>query len=130
MTIPFWCLLVACLIPFFIAPIGGYFRGKQFGTMDNKNPRIQAAGLTGAGARAQAAQANAWEALPVFAAAVLVAHLAGADAGSSATAALVFIAARVGHAGFYLADLDKARSGIFLVGLGCCIWLFVLAARA
>jgi uncharacterized MAPEG superfamily protein len=130
MTTPFWCLLVTCLIPFFIAPIGGYFRGKQFGTMDNKNPRIQAAGLTGAGARAQAAQANAWEALPVFSAAVLVAHLAGADAGSSATAALVFVAARVGHAGFYLADIDKARSGIFLVGLGCCIWLFVLAARA
>ncbi len=130
MTTPFWCLLVTCLIPFFIAPIGGYFRGKQFGTMDNKNPRIQAAGLTGAGARAQAAQANAWEALPVFTAAVLVAHIANADAGSSATAALVFVAARVGHAGFYLADIDKARSGIFLVGLGCCIWLFVLAARA
>ena len=130
MTTPFWCLLVACLIPYFIAPIGGYFRTKQFGVMDNKDPRGQGARLTGAGARAQAAQANAWEALPVFASAVIVAHLAGADAGTSSTAALVFIAARVGHAGFYVADLDKARSAIFMLGLGCCIWLFVLAARA
>jgi uncharacterized MAPEG superfamily protein len=130
MTTPFWCLLVACLIPYFIAPISGYFKSKQFGVLDNKNPRTQAAGLTGAGARAQAAQANAWEALPVFASAVIVAHLAGADPGSSSTAALVFIAARIGHAGFYLADLDKARSAIFLVAVACCIWLFVLAARA
>lgn len=130
MTTPFWCLLAACLIPYFIAPIGGYFRAKQFGSVDNKNPRIQAAGLVGVGSRAQAAQANAWEALPVFASAVLVAHLAGADPGASSTAALVFIAARLGHAGFYLADVDKARSAIFLLGVGCCVWLFVLAARA
>jgi uncharacterized MAPEG superfamily protein len=130
MTTPFWCLLAACLIPYFIAPIGGYFRVKQFGEMDNKNPRAQGAQLTGVGARAQAAQSNAWEALPVFASAVIVAHLAGADPGSSSTAALVFIAARIGHAGAYLADLDKARSGIFTLGLGCCVWLFVLAARA
>jgi uncharacterized MAPEG superfamily protein len=130
MTTPFWCLLAACLIPYFIAPIGGYFRVKQLGGMDNKNPRAQAAQLTGVGARAQAAQSNAWEALPVFASAVIVAHLAGADPGSSSTAALVFIAARIGHAGAYLADLDKVRSGIFTLGLGCCVWLFVLAARA
>ena len=93
MTTPFWCLLVACLIPYFIVPIGGYFRSAQFGAIDNKNPRSQGAALTGAGARAQAAQANAWEAVPVFASAVIVAHLAGADPGASSTAGLVFIAA-------------------------------------
>ena len=43
----------------------------------------------GEGARVQAAQQNAWEALPVFAAAVFVAHLAGADPERSSVAALL-----------------------------------------
>ena len=117
MTTPFWCLLVITLMPYLIAPIGGYFRAKQFGLVDNKNPRIQAAGLVGIGSRAQAAQANAWEALPVFASAVLVAHLAGADPGASSTAALVFIAARLGHAGFWSAYLRYMLVGLIVAAL-------------
>jgi uncharacterized MAPEG superfamily protein len=130
MTTPFWCLLAAVLIPYVLAMTGGYFRMKQFGSVDNKHPRAQAAALEGAGARACAAQQNAWEALPVFAAAVFVAHLAGADPQSSATAAVVFVVARVLHPVAYIANVDVARSLLFLVGLGSCIWLFALAARA
>jgi uncharacterized MAPEG superfamily protein len=130
MTTPFWCLLVAVLIPYVLAMTGGYFRMKQFGSVDNKHPRAQAAALEGAGARAWAAQQNAWEALPVFASAVFVAHLAGADPQSSATAAVVFVVARVLHPVAYIANVDVARSLVFLVGLGSCVWLFVLAARA
>jgi uncharacterized MAPEG superfamily protein len=130
MTTPFWCLLAAVLIPYVLAMTGGYFRMKQFGSVDNKHPRAQAAALEGAGARAWAAQQNAWEALPVFAAAVFVAHLAGADPQSSATAAVVFVVARVLHPVAYIANVDVARSLVFLVGFGSCIWLFALAARA
>ena len=130
MTTPFWCLLVAVLTPYVLAGTGGYFKGKQLGSVDNHNPRAQSLLLKGPGARAVAAQANAWEALPVFASAVFVAHLAGADAGSSASAALLFVAARAAHAGCYLADLATARSLAFLIGFGSCIWLFVLAAQA
>jgi uncharacterized MAPEG superfamily protein len=36
----------------------------------------------------------------------------------------VWVVARILHAGFYIADLDLARSGIFLVGFGCAIGLF------
>lgn len=36
--------------------------------VDNKEPGIQALQLTGAGARAMAAQANSWEGLTVFSA--------------------------------------------------------------
>jgi uncharacterized MAPEG superfamily protein len=130
MTTPFWCLLVAILIPYVLAVTGGYFKMKQFGSVDNKLPRIQAAALEGAGARAWSAQQNAWEALPVFASAVLVAHLAGADPGRSATAAVLFVVARVLHPVAYIANLDVLRSLVFLVGFGSCMWLFVLAARA
>ena len=130
MTTPFWCLFAACLIPYVLSGVGGYFRQRQFGSMDNKSPRLQIAKLEGIGARAAAAQSNAWEALPVFGAAVVVAHLAGADAGSSATAAMLFIAARIAHPIFYLADIAPGRSAAFLVAAGSCIWLFVQAASA
>jgi uncharacterized MAPEG superfamily protein len=130
MTTPFWCLLIAVFIPFVLAMVGGYFKSQQFDALDNNNPRAQSAQLEGTGARAVAAQQNAWEALAMFTPSVAVAHMAGADPSSSATAALLFVAARVLHGGFYIADLAPLRSVSFLVASGSCIWLFTLAARA
>ena len=130
MTTPFWCLLIAVFLPYVLSTAGGYFRVKQFGTLDNKHPRAQAARLEGTGARCYASQQNAWEALPVFAVAVLVAHLAGADPGASASAAVLWVVARVLHPVFYLANIDWARSLAFLVAMGANVWLFVLASRA
>ena len=69
-------------------------------------------------------------ALPVFASAVLVAHLTGANPESSASAAVLWVVARVLHAVTYLANIDWGRSLAFLVGMGANVWLFVLAARA
>ena len=130
MTTPFWCLLIAVFLPYVLSTLGGYFKVKQFGTLDNKTPRVQAAKLEGVGARCYAAQQNAWEALPVFASAVLVAHLTGANPESSASAAVLWVVARVLHAVTYLANIDWGRSLAFLVGMGANVWLFVLAARA
>jgi len=130
MTTPFWCLFAVALLPYFLAPVSGYFRAKQFGSLDNKNPRKQQAESVGAGALAVAAQKNAWEALTVFAVAVFVNHLANADAGTAAMFSMVFVAARVLHGIFYVADIDKARSAVFLVGAVCWIGLLVSAARA
>jgi uncharacterized MAPEG superfamily protein len=129
-TTPFWCLCVVALLPYLLSTLGGYFRMQQFGALDNKHPRQQAARLEGIGARVQAAQQNAWEALPFFGSAVVVAHLAGADPGASASASLLFLATRVLHPILYAANLDILRSLIFLVGLGSGVWLFALAARA
>ena len=130
MTTPFWCLLAAVLIPYLLAGLGGYFKTKQFGSVDNHNPRAQAALLEGAGGRAAAAQLNAFEALGVFGAAVFAAHLAGADAGLSATASLLFLGARIIHPILYIADIALLRSLVFVVGLGSSLWLFGLAASA
>ena len=55
MTVPFWCLFAAALIPILLAFAGGYFKAQQFGSVDNNNPRAQSAQLTGTGARALAA---------------------------------------------------------------------------
>jgi len=130
MTAPFVCLLIVIFLPYVFSTLSGYFKVQQFGTLDNKYPRVQGAQLEGIGARAWAAQANAWEAVPVFSAAVLVAHVAGADPDKSATAAIAFVALRVLHGAFYLANQDVLRSVSFLGASACAVWLFVLAGSA
>lgn len=130
MTTPLWCLVTVAFLPYVLAGVGGYFKQKQFGRVDNKEPRVQGNQLTGAGGRAWAAQQNAWEALSLFGVAVVVAHLAGADPGASATASLVFVATRVLHPVAYLANQDLLRSLVFMIGFGCCVWLVVLAGLA
>lgn len=130
MTTPLWCLLIVAFMPFPLAVFGGYLRISQLGRLDNQHPRQQIGELKGLGARVYAAQANAWEALALFTVAVVTAHLAGANAADSANAAMLFVAARVLHAVFYLANLATLRSLIMFVGVGSCIWLFVLAASA
>lgn len=130
MTIPFWSILFAILMPIFLASVSDYMRYKQFGSYDNADPREQSANLIGAGARAWAAQQNAWEALMMFAPAVLIAHIVGADAQQSTYAAITFCVARVLHAAFYLFNLSSLRSLSYMVALGSCLWLFWLSANA
>lgn len=130
MTTPLWCLTIVAVLPYGLSTLGGWLRVRQFGRLDNENPRAQEAALSGVGARVQAAQANAWEALPFFATAVIVAHLAGADPGRSAVASVLFVATRLLHPIAYAANLATLRSLVFLVGLASGIWLFALAAQA
>lgn len=120
-------LLILCILPLTCAWIAGYHRQKQFGTVDNKEPRIQSLKLTGAGARAVAAQGNTWEALAVFSAAILAVFISGIDLQGIATLVMVFVALRVAYIPVYLANLDKLRSLIFLAGFGICMYLFYLA---
>ena len=130
MTTPLWCLLIVALLPYVLSTAGGYFKMRQFGTIDNKQPRVQAAQLEGVGARALGAQNNAWEALGFFTAVLAVLHFANPEAARTSTAAnlsLVFLATRVLHPILYLANLDIARSSVFLVGLVCGIWLLWMA---
>ena len=104
MNVVLWCLFIAAFLPFTFAIIGTILRGKQLGEIDNNNPRLQQRELTGAAARALAAQQNAWEALAVFTASVVSAYVGQADPGTASTLALVFVAFRVLHGFFYLAD--------------------------
>ena len=130
MSTPLWCLVIVALLPYVLSFTGGYFRMRQLGAVDNKHPRQQIPKLEGVGARAYAAQANAWEALGFFTAAVVVLHLANPETARGATAAnlsLGFLATRILHPIFYLANQDILRSVVFLVGLGCVFGLFWIA---
>jgi uncharacterized MAPEG superfamily protein len=124
MTIAFWCVLVAGFLPYFgtlTAKIGG-------DSFDNRNPRDWLDAQSGFRKRANAAQHNSFEAFPFFAAAVIIAHVAGAPQGRIDLFAVVFILARLLYIAFYLADMATLRSLAWFAGLGSVIALFLAVA--
>jgi uncharacterized MAPEG superfamily protein len=110
--------------------ISGYFRRKQFGKIDNKDPREQNAKLHGAGARAVAAQQNSWEALGLYTAALVAVIASGATVEHLAEAAVVILIARTLHGIFYLTNLDKLRTLSFAVAAAACFYLLYSAIAA
>ena len=124
MTIAFWCVLVAGFLPYFgtlTAKIGG-------DSFDNRNPRDWLDAQSGFRKRANAAQHNSFEAFPFFAAAVIIAHVAGAPQGRIDLFAVVFILARLFYIAFYLADKATLRSLAWFVGIGSVVALFLAVA--
>lgn len=130
MTTPLWCLLVVALLPYVLAGFGTWLRGRELGHIDNNTPREQWKSVRGPGIRIYSAQANAWEALGLFTAAVVVAHLAGAAPGASATASVLFVLSRIAHAVCYAMDAAVMRSVVFMVGFFSVLALFGLAIAA
>ena len=123
MKIAFLAVMVAGVLPLICAGIAkagwkGY---------DNRDPRAWLAKQTGFRARANAAQANCFEAFPFFAVGVALAVMSKADASLIETLSLVFVAARVAYIACYLTDKASARSLFWAVGYGAVIWLYVLA---
>ncbi|MAI80689.1 MAG: hypothetical protein CL917_17240 [Deltaproteobacteria bacterium] len=118
------CLLIGALLPILLSWVGAYFKFQKFGSIDNKNPRFQSAELEGAGARAVAAQQNAWEALAVFTAGVVAYGLQGTGSETASILAIVWIIARIVHGIVYIANLDALRTLAFIVGTGCSVALF------
>lgn len=127
MNLPIITLLAMCVLPLVWSWTSGYYRHKQLGAIDNKNPREQNAKLTGAGARAVAAQQNAWEALAVYAAALLAVNVANVPVESYASLTGIILLCRVAHGVSYVANWDVLRSLVFLPSYGLCIYMLVLA---
>lgn len=124
MTIAFWCVLVAGLMPYLLT---GYAKATSRG-YDNRAPRDWQSRLEGKSARAHWAHLNAFEAFPFFAAAVIIAHLAKADQSTIDMLALGFIAARVIYGVLYIAGVARLRSVVWALGFFTCIAMFVIAA--
>jgi len=123
MTIAFWCVLAAAVLPFPCA-----LAAKWSKSFDNHHPRDYLDRTEGWRRRAHAAQLNGFEAFPAFAAAVVINHLVlGANATADALA-LAFIACRVVFSVLYVADLALLRSIAWFGGALSCVALFVFAA--
>lgn len=125
MTIAYWCVLIAGVMPFLTA-----LPAKATRSYDNGEPRAWAAKQQGFRARGMAAHANAFEAFPLFAAAVIIAHQQAAPQGTLDMLAMGFIAARVGYTACYYADLATLRSTVWFVGVALSVAILTLPAWA
>jgi uncharacterized MAPEG superfamily protein len=127
MTIAHWCILIACALPIVCAGIakGGKFSvPRDQGRYDNRNPRHWLAAQTGYRARASAAMANSFEALPLFIAGVLVAHQLGGPQPVVDLLAASFIGLRVVYIALYVANRDSLRSLVWFLAVAACVALF------
>ncbi|MGH8030844.1 MAG: MAPEG family protein [Luteimonas sp.] len=125
MTCAYWCVLIAALLPYVWTGVAKQ-AGQRYDNRDPRawltrqdNPRVQ---------RANAAQLNAFEAFPAFAAGVLMAQFAGVETTLVTMLAVAFIVLRVLHGLCYLGGLARARSAVWLGGIVCVITLMVQAA--
>ena len=126
MTIPFFCVFLAFLLNIISKGPVAVAMAKQPEGYNNKNPRDQQAALDGWGRRAVAAHLNSFEAFPAFAAAVLVAVVAGADPIWTMRLAVTFIVARTLYLPLYLLDLDLLRSTTWTIGFAATGAIFLL----
>ncbi len=125
MTIAYWCVLVAALMPVIWA---GVAKGGGGARYDNARPREFLGTLSGWRARANFAQQNSYEAFPPFAAGVIIAQLCNAPQPTVNALALTFTAARLAYGLCYILDRSTLRSLVWLVGFGSVVGLFVTAA--
>ena len=120
MTIAYWCVLFMGLFPYVAAGIAK----KGFEGYDNGMPRQWLAKQTGFRARANAAQANLFESLPFFFAAVIIASIANAPQSRVDLLAIGFVTARIAYLICYVADWPTTRSVVWLAGIACVVSIF------
>jgi uncharacterized MAPEG superfamily protein len=120
MTIAYWCVLFMGLFPYVAAGIAK----KGFEGYDNGMPRQWLAKQTGFRARANAAQANLFESLPLFFAAVIIASVANAPQNRIDLLALGFVVARITYLICYIANWPTTRSIVWTLGIACVVAIF------
>lgn len=111
----YYLVLVATLtalswLPYILNTVGVRGLSNAVGYPENPAP------LAPWAQRMKAAHYNSVENLVVFAALVVVAHLAGVSDGTTATAAMVYFWARVAHLAVYTFGIPWLRTISFAVG--------------
>lgn len=125
MTLAYACVLIVALLPYVWTVIAKRTASGRFDNRDprqwlekQENPRVR---------RANAAQKNAFEAFPAFAAGVVMAQLAGVDPRTIGAIAALFVVCRVLHGVFYVGNKSSLRSLVWFVGLACVVSLLAMA---
>ena len=119
-TVAYWCVFIAAMLPYicaWLAKSHGIGKRRSEGGFDNQDPRGWLARQQGWQARANAAQANSFEALPFFIGAVIIAHQLGAPQTRLDILALLFVTLRVIYVAMYVANLATVRSAIWALAL-------------
>lgn len=113
MTLLATLLLLAALLPY-VAAVTAKAGGQRF---DNNDPRAWLAAQQGWRSRANAAQANLFEGLPFFYAAVLFALYAQADPASLVGLMIAWIVLRLLYILMYISGRGMLRSLVWALAL-------------
>ena len=117
-----WALVLA-LVQIALA---GALRTAETGIAYNMGPRDAAPPPTRPiTARVQRAQANLFETLPLFAAAVLIAHVAGREGELTLWGSYAYLGARVLYLPLYAFGVPVVRSLVWGVGLAGIVTILV-----
>ena len=128
-TLAYWCVLIVALMPIVctgIAKAGMFGKSRKDGGYDNDNPRAWLARQSDWRARANAAQANSFEAMPFFIGAVVIAHQLGAHQGRLDILAFVFVVLRILYIMMYISGMATVRSAVWSLGLAANIGILFL----
>ena len=133
MILAYWCVLLAGILPLicsYVAKFGGVASGAagEAARFDNHEPRAWLAKQTGFRARANAAQANSFEAFPFFAVGVVIAVAQHVPIAPIDALAVVFVVARILYIACYIGDRPRLRSPLWLVGFLATIGLYLYAS--
>lgn len=122
-----WAMMTACLLPYLVAMMGkklGNFQGA-----DNADPRAFWAKTTGIASRANAAQTNGFESLPIFLASVMIAMYVFVPQQVINGIAWLYVALRVLYNGAYLTNYPTLRSVLWGLSFLCILTLFMISLR-
>jgi len=124
LTLLAWTLVLALVQIFLVSTL----RTQETGTRYNMGPRdAEAPPPRPVTARLQRAQANLFETLPLFAAAVLIAHVSGSEGDLTLWGCWLYLLARVVYVPLYAAGIPLVRSLVWLVSLaGLVMVLFAV----
>jgi uncharacterized MAPEG superfamily protein len=126
-----WCLLTAAVMPIVCAGIakwGAFSKPASEGGFDNKQPREWLARQEGWRLRANAAQANCFEALPFFIGALLWAQQIGVPQHRVDLLAASFIVLRCAYVALYVLDRAGLRSLAWIAALAVNVALLFSGA--
>jgi len=132
MTIELTMLVWTLLLAFVQILLFDMARTRQYGLAWNTGARDGAMPPLGTlAARLKRAQDNLFETLPLFIGAVLVAHLAGRESGTTAIGAQVYFWGRVLYLPLYAFGVKTVRSLVWVVSTAGMIAIFwaLLAPR-
>ena len=122
-----YLILIACLLPYVFTVIAKKTAG--FKGRDNQNPRDFLAKTTGLAARANAAQQNSFESLPLFIAAILMAEYMVVPQAVIMTFGIAYIVLRIVYGICYLANWATLRTIVWTLSLLCPICLLLLIIK-
>ena len=129
LTVAYWTVLVVALLPLgcaWLAKSGAVSKPRREGGYDNHLPREWLARQSGWRARANAAQANCFEAMPFYIGAVFIAHQHSVFQTRLDLLCFVYVVLRLMYILFYVADMASLRSAVWALAFAANIALLFI----